>query len=250
MDHIFKIVLISVLLSTNAYAKICESKSLVESVLKQAKIDSTEGDLMDCKLDPQNDSKVIMAYAKWLPDSEDEYSGHYVLNLLQFNQLNQRLIDQFQVVEPLISDAVHLNSIQLDTANYKFTNTNRALGLRLDYSLNSSVNPFSMTLLNLYDLKKKRQILHNLIVERNRAEMDRQCNAELEERTSVLVMQKLQSNQAFDILLKSRIEQSVFHGTRDNCKELKQPTSLQNFMLKFDGQQYQIPKRLKEEYQY
>ena len=150
----------------------------------------------------------------------------------------------------LISDAISLNSIHIDTANYKIHEANRALGLRLDYSGHSQPNPYSMTILNLYDLQNKVQILDSLIVERYRAETDTRCNADVEKRNSTLIMKNTQSKQMFDILVRSRIERYQSHGTTENCIDSKHRFAHQNFLLKFDGKQYQIPKQFKDEYRY
>ena len=155
-----------------------------------------------------------------------------------------------RIKEPLFSDAISLNSIELDTAPFIAVPDIRLVGLRLNYSGHSQPNPFSMTVLNLYDLKNKKTVLDSFIVTRYRAETDTRCNAEVEDRASTLSMQNIQSNQFFDILVKSRIDRSIFQGTRENCQEMTKPTTLEKFTLKFDGQQYQIPQAFKQEYRY
>ena len=233
-----------------AFEPVCESHTVVSDVLKQAKIKEDDRALIDCKIDPQNDMNVIMAYAPWFPENADEGAGDYRLYLLKFNKNNLKLTYQYQVAESLISDAISLDSIQLDTANYKINDSNRALGLRLKYFGHSQPNPFSMNVLNLYDLKNKKKVLDSLMVERYRAETDTRCNADVEKRISTLSMQNTQSNQSFDILVKSRIDRSIFQGTSENCKEIKKTTTSEKFSIKFDGQRYQIPKQFKDDYHY
>lgn len=249
MKILIKILVLYVGLITFAYANICEDERMVNNILAQAKIKPSEGSMIDCKSDPMNEANVILAYVRPI-NIQDSEPSNFRLSILKFDRENLRLNDSYHSKEEIVSDAVSLTSIQLDTANYKINKTNRVLGVRLHYSLNSSVNPFSMTLLNLYDFQNKKQVLDSLIVKQYRAETDTRCNADVEERTSTLSMQNTLSNQAFDILLKSRIDHSIFEGTRENCKESKKPTTLQKFTLKFDGQQYRIPKPFKDEYLY
>lgn len=250
MNITLKLLILQVFFTPTAFAYICESESLVLDVLKQAKIQPKESALIDCKSDSMDESNVIMAYAQSQTDQGDGTSGHYLLNIIKYNRGNVRLNYHYKVAEELVSDAISLNSIQLDTANYKISNSNRALGIRLNYSGHSQPNPFSMTVLNLYDLKNKKTVLDSFIVTRYRAETDTRCNAEVEDRASTLSMQNIQSNQFFDILVKSRIDRSIFQGTRENCQEMTKPTTLEKFTLKFDGQQYQIPQAFKQEYRY
>lgn len=250
MNITLKLLILQVFFTPTAFAYICESESLVLDVLKQAKIQPKESALIDCKSDSMDESNVIMAYAQSQTDQGDGTSGHYLLNIIKYNRGNVRLNYHYKVAEELVSDAISLNSIQLDTANYKISNSNRALGIRLNYSGHSQPNPFSMTVLNLYDLKNKKTVLDSFIVTRYRAETDTRCNADIEERKSILMMQKNKSKEYYDIQVHSNIDQYNFSGTSENCRESKHKISQQKFMLKFDGKQYQIPAQFKDEYLY
>jgi hypothetical protein len=245
IKNFFKIINLNLFISGVAYAGFCDDSNVITKILKQAKIAKVEQSLRDCKLDPVDDSTMIMAYASWRPEE-----GDYALDLIQFNPKNLKIADHYRVAERLVSDAISLDSIALDTANYKVSESNRALGLRLNYSGHSQPNPFSMQLLNFYDLKNKQQILDSLIVSRDRAETDMHCNADAEERTSTLVMQRNQTKKHMDILVNSKIKRYQTQVIAEECQEVNQRFSQQRFTLKFDGEQYQIPKSFKDEYQY
>ncbi len=247
---IFKISGLSFVLSGAAYAGLCDDHQVVNKVLKQAKITKAEQSLIHCKSDPVDDSTMIMAYAQWISVKDRPEEGEYYLDLIKFKPENLKVIDHYRVTEPMVSDAISLDSIELDTANYKVTESNRALGLRLNYSGHSQPNPFSMQLLNLYDLKNKKQILDSLIVTRDRAETDMDCNADAEERTSTLVMQKNQTKKYTDILVNSKIKRYQMQIVAEECQEVNHQFNQQRFTLKFDGNQYQIPQSYKDEYQY
>ena len=247
---IFKISGLSFVLSGAAYAGLCDDHQVVNKVLKQAKITKAEQSLIHCKSDPVDDSSMIMAYAQWISVKDRPEEGEYYLDLIKFKPENLKVVDHYRVTEPMVSDAISLDSIELDTANYKVTESNRALGLRLNYSGHSQPNPFSMQLLNLYDLKNKKQILDSLIVTRDRAETDMDCNADAEERTSTLVMQKNQTKKYTDILVNSKIKRYQMQIVAEECQEVNHQFKQQHFTLKFDGNQYQIPQSYKDEYQY
>lgn len=233
-----------------AYAGLCDDHQVVTNILKQVKITKVEQSLIDCKLDPVDDSVMMMAYAPWISVKDRQEEGQYSLDLIKFKPQNLKVVYHYPVAEPMVSDAISLDSITLDTANYKVTESNRALGLRLNYSGHSQPNPFSMQLLNLYDLKNKKQILDSLIVTRDRAETDMHCNADAEERASTLVIQKNQTKKYMDILVNSKIKRYQTQVIAEECQEVNQRFSQQHFTLKFDGNQYQIPKSFKDEYQY
>ncbi|MCX5466568.1 hypothetical protein [Acinetobacter nematophilus] len=248
--NFFKIISLNFFISGVAYAGFCDDSNVITKILKQAKIAKVEQSLLDCKLDPVDDSRMIMAYASWLSVKGHPEEGDYALDLIQFNPHNLKVVDHYRVADRLVSDAISLDSITLDTANYKVTELNRALGLRLNYSGHSQPNPFSMQLLNLYDLKSKKQILDSLVVTRDRAETDMHCNADAEERASTLVMQRSQTKKYTDILVNSKIKRYQTQVISEECQEVNQQFSQQRFTLKFDGNQYQIPKNFKDEYQY
>lgn len=250
MKITLKLILLQTTLITGAYAQICENKPLVQMVLKQANIKASESDLIDCKPDPENPSEMIMAYAVWRADYEDAGIGSFRLKILKFTQNGSVVKFIFDDEDELNSDAVALKSIHLDTANYRINKENRVLGVRFRYAVQSSVNPSTFSLLNLYDLKNKQKFLDRFIVSQSQVEMGTGCNAEVKDRKSTLTMKSTQSNQRFDIFVKSEIESYQSYGMIENCVDSKHQISEQRFNLKFDGSQYQIPKAYRSEYLY
>ena len=61
-------------------------------------------------------------------------------------------------------------------------------------------------------------------------------------------MQATKTNHYFDIQLRDRISNYDMSGTLDKCGKVQRISTRQSFMLKFDGQPYQIPKRHTEQY--
>ncbi len=248
---IVPLVLSSYLLCMNeARADLCDDPILVEKVITQTAIVNREQARIACKIDPTNTSNVIMAHAQWIPVKDDPENGSYYLTLLKFNLKNLQVNYRYPVKGELVSDAISLDSIELDTANYKISNQQRALGLRLYYSGHSQPNPYSMTLLNLYDLQNKKQVLDSFIVDQYQVETDTRCNADIRVRKSILSMQNTQSKGYFDIQVQSKIDHYQMNGTPENCQESKHKRSLHHFLLKYDGHEYQMPKSFKNDYQY
>jgi uncharacterized protein YlbG (UPF0298 family) len=77
-----------------------------------------------------------------------------------------------------------------------------------------------------------------------------QCNADIEERASTLVMQSTQTKKYTDILVNSKIKRYQTQVINEDCQEVNHQLSQQRFVLKFDGKKYQFPKSFKDEYQY
>lgn len=88
------------------------------------------------------------------------------------------------------------------------------------------------------------------MVKQYSAETDTRCNANIEKRNSILIMQKNKTNQYFDIKVQSKIDQYKMSGTSEDCKESRHHYSQQSFLLKYSDDHYQIPKNFKDKYQY
>ena len=240
------------LIAPSAFANdVCKDDEQLERLLNQHKITANfNSDYISCKAMPDDSAQTLIAYADRVADISDEGIGEFNLSFLTVDSTTHKLIMLNRIKEPLFSDAISLNSIELDTAPFIAVPDIRLVGLRLNYSGHSQPNPFSMTVLNLYDLKNKKTVLDSFIVTRYRAETDTRCNADIEERKSILMMQKNKSKEYYDIQVHSNIDQYNFSGTSENCRESKHKISQQKFMLKFDGKQYQIPAQFKDEYLY
>lgn len=238
------------LITRLAHADFCQNEHELAQVLKQVNLEFSTKDLLSCKINPDHPQQTIMAYAIQESIAENENIEDFQLYLMQVKHENKRVLSFYPVHEKLVSDAISLDSIQLDTAPYKINDSNRAVALRLHYSGHSQPNPFSMKVLNLYDLQNRKTVLEGLIVERYRAETDTHCNADVEERKSLLMMQKTQSKNYYDIQVRSQMDHYQYTGDRDNCKASKHTLSQQSFVLKFDGKHYLFPKQFKDEYQY
>ncbi len=242
--------LCSMAMHSVAFAIDCENEVQLSAVLKQADLSYSNSDLVDCKILPQQPNLQLIAYAEWRSEPHEPDVGDYALSLISLDHQTDKVKDVYHVKESLVSDAIGLESIQLDTAAYQLSPDLRAVGVRLNYYGHSQPNPFSMQLLNLYDLNNKRKVLDSLIVDLYRAETDTRCNADIEERKSMLIMQKTKTKNFVDIQLSSKIEQYEMYGDVENCKEIKRQSSQQKFILKFDGQQYRVPKQYKDDFVY
>lgn len=204
----------------------------LSAVLKQANISYSTSDLVDCKILPNYPNTQLIAYAEWRSEPHEPEVGDYVLSLISWNHQNNTVSDVYHVKETLVSDAIVLESIQLDTAAYQLNSSLRAVDVRLNYRGHSQPNPFSMQLLDLYDLNNNRKVLNNFIINRYRAETDTRCNADVEERKSVLIMQKTKKQNFFDIQISSKIKKYEMQGDVENCQEIQRQSSQQKLILK------------------
>ena len=245
----FLAIFLQLFISSFVYAFNCENEQNIDHVLNQVDLEFNPSHLISCKANPQNENQLLMVYAVQQYDEEKEI-GDYQLYILGVNHKNRK-VDYFYAIEDkLLSDAVELLSITWDFAPYFVKPSYRIVGLRLNYSLRSQVHPYHATILNLYDLDNKKHILDSLIVNEYSVDTDTRCNADIEERNSVLVMRPTKTHGYFDIQVRSRLEHYEMTGDEENCFEINRKTSKQNFLLKFNGVRYVIPKSYEKDYQY
>ena len=252
MKFFLKFIILFFLIASTVHANTCENEALLDSVLKQVNLKQTLGSLKDCTVDPINNEQIILAYAHWNAEENDESEdvGNYTLYFFKINRKDLKLVYRFNVENKLFSDALNLENISLDTTHYKISENNRAIGLRLQYRVYSSVNPASMVLLNLYDFQNKKQILENFIMISYHAETNGRCNASVEENNLNLIMQSSKTNMNYDI---QAVNKNVLYEgfeTEEGCSETDHQISLQKFLLKFDGTQYQLPHKYRKLFLY
>lgn len=152
---IFKIgIFLSCMISSLCFANTtCPSDSQIEQLLKQNHL-SPHFDLnyMSCKVLPNNPNQIVIAYAEEIGTEQDQGPNDFQLTFLTLDATTLRVLDIYPVKNRLVSDAVELESIALDMANYAVSENKNLVGIRANYMGRSQPNPYSTTLLNLYDL--------------------------------------------------------------------------------------------------
>ncbi|WP_104472150.1 PA3715 family protein [Acinetobacter indicus] len=232
------------------FDSLCKQPEQIEKILKQYQITNTMNkDFLACASLPNMPEHTLIAYAEAQTEN-DQIVDDYQLTFLTLNSQTHQMNSIYRVKEPLVSDAIELRSIQLDLAAYQVAKDVRAIGLRRNYIGHSRANPFSAQVLDLYDLKNKKNILNSLIVARSQAETDTRCNQDGLDSKAILIMLRHKTQQYFDIQLHDRIQAYEMSGDLEECKETKRVSTQQRFTLKFDGQQYRIPELHQDQYLY
>lgn len=244
-----KLLLMAVLsVSTSwAYADICEDDTFTDAILKQAHLQNIPGHLADCKRLPQQADRAVLLYQRaFNTEDSPEQPVSYQINLLTVDTQRVRLIDHYIDSDEYVTDAIVLDSMWLDTAAYQLNPKLRAIGVRVYYHGSSQVNPYSYTLLNLYDLEKKKKRLNNLRVSLSKGSNDGRCNAEDHDRGSTVVILNTQHNGMADLRINTKETNEVFRWVNEECIQADYNESKRSHSLKFNGQNYVIPRYLQE----
>lgn len=217
-----------------------QNTDLLKSVLKQLKIKESEinQELFTQKVLPYDKGKSVFVIAKYASEVSVDY---FVLDayILVIDNATGKIINKFIEPNAWTSDAVMLSSITIDTGLYILNKTTRAFGVRVDYTGSSRPNPYSESELSLYitDKNSLKQVLKNYTISRSNGEWDTNCAGEFEDNISTIDIDKIMTNNFYNIIVKTKTVNTKNIPTNDDCiakESIKRKTS----KLIFNGKEY------------
>ncbi|UZW61748.1 hypothetical protein [Lysobacter enzymogenes] len=199
-----------------------------------------------CKVWPAAPGKTLLAVRL----RHDEASGDVDtadLEVLVADSAKPRILQRYREREPLVSDAMRISSVTLDTARYRLNEATTAFGVRVTYSGSSRVNPYENTVLSLYaaDGDALRPVLSNLEVSLDRGEWDGNCTGEFEsvQRTVAIDAKRDHGYAGLRIDTVSQARRNA--SQNDDCEDISAPKRKSSQRLGFDGRQYAVPRELR-----
>lgn len=204
-----------------------------------------EAAITACKLMPNKPQYMLLAIAQFEPDptaDESSYVGDYDLDIIVMDTGSYKVIKRFIRKKAIPSDAVALTALTFDTAKYNLNNHQRAFGLRMKFSNNSRMNPYSHMLLNLYVETDTglQQVLQGFEVESYYGEWDDNCVGEFYSSSSTLTIKKPEATGFSDILVKTQSGGSINRLIKDECTDQEKPKETQSSLLKYTGGSYKL----------
>lgn len=249
-------VIISVLLLTLSPLSHADCKSATEKVIKASNYYPGSypvnwDNYVECKVWPADPTKIIAALVDPQkasdadPGADDGLSDLEVLVLeADSGNILQRLFKK----GALISDAITLTGIELDTARYVLAPGVIAFGVRAD---RHGKYDQDIQDINLYAIQenKLQQILSNLQMRENIVSVNSESNAHDCPSTRIsrtLAIAQTSSHGYSDLIVQEK--KSVRgEGSKDDCADAKTSTSSRRYVLHFDGSSYVLPKELHDD---
>jgi len=249
-------IIVAVLLLALSPSSNADCKSSTEKVIK-ALNDYPGSEVLDwgtyveCKVWPADPTKTIAALvdphkvSNISPSSDD---GRSDLEVLVLETSSGNILQRLFQKGALISDAIPLMSIQLDTARYVLAPGVIAFGVRANrYGRFDNETQD----INLYAIQenKLKQILDNLTMHESAIAMNDESNAhtcQSSDITRTLAIAKTSSHGYADLIVQeNKSERS--DGSRDDCADAKTTKSSRQYVLHFDGSSYVLPKELHDD---
>ncbi|MDN4588649.1 hypothetical protein DBA29_09110 [Xenophilus aerolatus] len=150
--------------------------------------------------------------------------------------------------EAIEEDAIRIQDIRIDTARYVLSPEARAFGLRVRYNGSSRANPYASETLRLYVPQgaRLRQVLDEVVIDRDSGEWDTQCNGRFEQLRTLLSVGHGRSEGFADLTLSRNLTQSRAQVHEDgHCNEKALPPQYSSVVLHYDGERYRVPKSLR-----
>lgn len=242
------LLLCSMILTSTSWA---DCPELINILAKKLHPKSTLGpsEQNNCKIWPYSPDKtlVIMTLISEIPDQDPE-TPTYDMDVLVINNNNNEIISHFYETKAFYNDAVFTDSVIIDTARYQLNSTTRAFGVRFHKRNQSKYNNFSGEVLNLYYLKDKtlRQAVRGLSMDEAYSDWTEECLGTFKDIERILAIEKKQQNGFNNLKISEVITNSKLKTIKpDDCDKIAVNAKKQSLILKYNGNQYTVPKEYK-----
>ena len=144
---------------------------------------------------------------------------------------------QFYESKSWYSDAIRIEEVSIDTANYEVADDKRAFGIELYYIGASRPNPYNFRSLSLFiqDRNKLVRVLDSFETHSYWGEWDMKCTGEFIEVNKILIMDPKQSEGFYDIVVRSETTTlNTLERGEDDCDETKTTTKSKQ-LLRYYG---------------
>lgn len=212
----------------------------LNTVLKQLKIKKSEINLalFTQKTLPYDKDKSVLVIAKYASEVTSDYfiADAYVLMI---DNLTGKIISKFVEPNAWTYDAVMIMGITIDTGLYFLNKNTRAFGVRVNYANGSQPNPYRESTLSLYITNKNslKQVLSNYTISQSNGDWDTTCAGEFEDNFSTIDIDKQQTNNFNNIIVKTKTVSTKNTPKKGDCiakESIKKTTS----KLIFNGKEY------------
>lgn len=183
---------------------------------------------------------VVAKYRKNEPDGYGNFYSEYDVYVLIVNNTTGKILYKYFEEEALISDAIRLTSINVDTGIFTLNSETRAFGIEAYYSGSSQPNPHHHTDLSLFikNNKSLKKVLNNFTTQKFGGEWDMKCVGEFEEVNSTIIIDNKNKSKNFNgLIVKDKVTKTIGKVVNDECEE-KESVSIKTRKLKYNGMEY------------
>lgn len=204
-------------------------------------IDSERG---ACRVWPADTSLTLIAVPFLGPEGPNGDSQSGDLDVLVIDSASLRPRAALRLPDVMSSDAIHVDSVGLDTARYNLSPSVRAFGVRSSRSNSSQPNPFSETRLQLlvFSGNLLEAITGQIVVSSSGGEWDTRCAGEFHETKRTLEVGPSPAQGWATLTIRERGSSTVNHeDATGDCVEAREELPVRSFKLLPKGRSYPLP---------
>jgi hypothetical protein len=199
-----------------------------------------------CKVSPADSTLTFAVLPIAQPGATDE-DAMYDVDVLVTNSDSGAIIAHIFEPAAIISDAIGMRGITLDTAPYQLAPQTRAFGVRVVYEGASRVAPYGVTTLDLYviDGNTLRRVVTDLTVDSNSGDWDGNCEGTFSEISRTLSFGPTTRDGYATLHVAEKKTDSTNKPAGDQCATREKPATRTRYDLEYDGAKYALPATLK-----
>lgn len=201
-----------------------------------------------CRAWPADTSLTLIAVSVLGPA---EFGGEVQqgdLDVMVIDSTSLRPRAGLRLPDVMSSDAIHVDSVGLDTARYNLSPSVRAFGVRSSRSNSSQPNPFSETRLQLLVFTENRleAITEQIVVSSSGGEWDTRCAGEFHETKRTLEVGHAPTQGWAALTVRERSADTVSReDAAGSCIEQREDHPVRSFKLQPKGRTYPLPSEIK-----
>lgn len=200
-----------------------------------------------CRVWPADTSLTLIAVPFLGPEGPNGDSQSGDLDVLAVDSTSLRPRAALRLPDVMSSDAIHVDSVGLDTARYNLSPGVRAFGVRSSRSNSSQPNPFSETRLQLlvFNGNRLEAITGQIVVSSSGGEWDTRCAGEFHETKRTLEVGPLPAQGWATLTVRERGSSTVSHeAANGNCIEAREVLPVRSFKLLPKDRTYPLPSEI------
>ncbi|MDH7447578.1 hypothetical protein [Aquimarina sp. 2201CG14-23] len=220
-------------------------ETLVSSALKVLNIDASRTDFVFSKITPNNLEETIIVIPEVVNEEDEVYELN--TNIVIANNKTGKITHHYfesSKTNGWYSDAIFIESIEIDTTNYKLNRSKNAFGVIVKKRSMSQPNPYNEEIISLFTKEKGgiKKILDSYIIYEDSGIVNvnmNACYADFKIVANKLSVGDTKTNGYFDILVHKTITQRNFRDDENGeCNPKEKIIATEETLLRFNKKEY------------
>lgn len=245
LKHIFTVLFILSLIchseSNLSYNEYDNNVSLLPKILKQINIkqEDVDEELYVQKILPYDKNSTVVVLPR-IENSGDEEVTYYDAYIFIVDSLSGKIKNKYIEQSAWTSDALSLNSIDIDTAPYILNLNTRGFGVRVHYTGSSRVYPYDTTDFSLFiqNGNTLKPVIKNFSISEDSGSWDTSCKGEYSNTISKLSIDKDTTNGFNNIIVNTKITETKSFMYKNECESKTSSIKHAKKILKYNKKTY------------